>query len=258
MTSQTFKYRQLRWWLLVFITLTWQTANAVEYEGVLAWSKRVELSTPVSGVVQKVFAVPGQVVAKGDTLVQLDPRGFQADLKQAAARVKSSNDQRLEMQRELERQTEMYNRTMLSEHELQVAKNNLVAAEAAWETAQALHTKAKLKLEYSAIRAPFNAIVVSVHATEGQTVSAELTPPALVVVAEAQRMLVRFYATNAVIKGLAKGQGVNVQINADSYQGSIHTVSLEPDVSSNTYAVDVQFDSGKILLRAGQKAKVSW
>lgn len=242
----------------MFVLLPWQSSLAAEYEGVLTWSKRVELSTPVSGVVQKVFAFPGQTVASGATLVQLDPRPFKADLKQAAAKVKSSNDHRLEMQRELERQTEMYNRTMLSEHELQIAKNNLVAAEAAHETAQALHTKARLKLEYSAIRAPFNAVVISMHATEGQTVITEMNPQILVVVAEAQRMLVRFSATNTVIRNLTIGQGMNVLVNGTSYQAKLHRIGLEPDPTSNTYPVDVIFDSGTTLLRAGQQAKVNW
>jgi len=98
--------------------------KAEEFEAKLAWSKRVELSTPVNGIVHKVFSEPGKIVAKGEVLVQLDPRIFKADLKYAEAKLKNSNEQSLEAKRELVRQLDMYDREMLSEHDLQVAKNN--------------------------------------------------------------------------------------------------------------------------------------
>ena len=134
---------------------------AEEFEGVLDWSKRVELSTPVNGIVQKVFSQTGKIAAKGEVLVQLDPRAFKADLKYAKAKFKNTNEQSLEAQRELDRQLDMYDRSMLSDHDLQIAKNNFTAAQSNYLQAQAALTKAKLNLEYSAIRAPFNAIVIN-------------------------------------------------------------------------------------------------
>ncbi|MCW9030627.1 MAG: hypothetical protein OQK58_04000, partial [Gammaproteobacteria bacterium] len=154
---------------------------AEEYAAILSWSKRVELSTPVNGVVQSVFAQPGKIAAKGEILVQLDARVFKADLKFAQAMYKNTEEQSLEAKRELDRQTDMYDRTMLSEHELQVAKNNYTAAQSQYQQAKSSLTKAKLNLEYSAIRAPFNAIIVSSTAVEGQVVASEMTPPVLVV-----------------------------------------------------------------------------
>ena len=62
-----------------------------EFEGVLGWSKRVELSPSVNGVVQKVFTQSGKLAAKGEVLVQLDPRSFKADLQYAKAKFKNSN-----------------------------------------------------------------------------------------------------------------------------------------------------------------------
>lgn len=242
------------------ITLTFFTNSVViakEFDALLTWSKRVELSTPVNGVVQTVFASPGNIVAKGDILIQLDPRIFKADLKSAKARYKNSNAQTEEAKRELDRQTDMYDRTMLSDHDLQVTKNNFTSAQSEYYQAQSSLTKAKLNLEYSAIRAPFNSVIIDVAAVKGQVVASEVTPPILVIVAEAQRMLARFYATNDTVSNLALNQGVNVKVAGQSYQGKVINIALEPGkLKSEFYAVDVIFDSKDKLLRAGQKAKI--
>lgn len=231
---------------------------AEEYEAVLGWSKRVELSTPVNGMVQNVFARPGKIVAKGEVLIQLDPRIFKADLKYAKANFKNTNSQSQEAKRELDRQKDMYDRTMLSDHDLQVAKNNFTAAQTQYHKAQSSLTKAKLNLENSAIRAPFNAIVISTSAVKGQVVASEVTPPVLVIVAETQRMLARFYAIADKVNNFVVNQGVKVNISGRQYQGKIFNIALEPDkLKPDHYAVDVIFDTKDKLLRAGQKANVT-
>lgn len=248
-----------KYFFVLVITLTlfsMSVAIAEEFEAKLVWSKRAELSAPVNGKVQKVFAQTGKMVAKGDVLVQLDPRVFKADLKFAKARLKNTNEQNLEAKRELERQLDMYDRGMLSEHDLQTAKNNHTAAQSNYLQAQANLTKAKLKLEYSAIRAPFNAVVISSSAVKGQVVTSDITPVVLVVVAEAKRMLARFYATNTKVNELVLNQGVIVNVAGEQYQGKVSSVALEIQSLETGYAVDVVFDSKNKVLRAGQKATV--
>ena len=243
--------------LAVLSFLTNTIAVAEDFEAVLSWSKRAELSTPVNGLVQQVFAQPGNIVAKGEVLVQLDPRLFKADLKYAKARFKNTEAQSQEAKRELERQTDMYDRTMLSEHELQVAKNNFTSALSQFQQAKAALTKAKLNLEYSAIRAPFNAVVIRASAVKGQVVASEITPPVLVVVAEAKRMLARFYVAADKVNNFVLNQGAKVNVAGQVFQGKISNIALEPDTAkTGGYAVDVLFDSQEKLLRAGQKGTV--
>lgn len=240
----------------VFALLFSSVVSAEEYDAVLAWSKRVELSAPVSGVVQEVFAKPGAIVAKGEVLVQLDPRVFKADLKYAEAKIVSTSEHFQEMKRELERQADMYDRTMLSEHDLQTAKNNLTEARSQFRQAQSSLAKARVNLEYSAIRSPFNAVVLNTSAVQGQVVASVMTPPVLVVVAEAHRMLARFDLSVDKLDAIMINQGVNVSVAGNTYQGKVVAIALEPN-KNNSYAVEVLFDSKKDVLRTGQKAKVS-
>lgn len=230
---------------------------AEEYEAVLHWSKRAELSTPVNGVVQKVFAQAGKIVPKGEVLVQLDPRVFKADLNFARAFFKNSNEKSQEAKRELERQTDMYDRTMLSEHELQVAKNNYTEARSLYQQAKASLTKAKLNLEYSAIRAPFNAIVLSTSAVKGQVVASEITPPVLVVVAEAKRMLARMHVTADKLDRFVVNQGAKVKVAGQTFTGKVMSIALEEDASkAGFFAVDILFDTEEVILRSGQQGTV--
>lgn len=233
-------------------------AIAEEFEAYLTWSKRVELSTPVSGVVQKVFVGTGKNVVKGEVLIQLDPRIFKANLKYTKAKLKNADEQNQEAKRELDRQLDMYDRTMLSDHELQVTRNSFTAAQAHYHQAQAELTKAKLNLEYSAIRAPFNAIVIGTTAVKGQVVIAsENPPPVLVVVAETQRMLARLYIATDKVNNLVVSQSAKVNIADHIFTGKIYSIALESEkLKSGVYAVDVVFDSEDKVLRAGQKVMV--
>lgn len=232
-------------------------AKAEEFSAILTWSKRVELSTPVSGVVKQVFAKTGKIVAKGDVLIQLDPRSFKADLKYAKAKFKNTNEQSLEAKRELDRQLDMYDRSMLSEHDLQTAKNNYTAAQSNYLQAQASLKKAKLNLEHSAIRAPFNAIVIKTTSVKGQVVASDISPPILVTVAEAHRMLARFYVPSNKVNDFILKQGVEVNVAGENYQARIFNIALEPEASRVDYAVDVIFDYKDKILRAGQKAIIN-
>lgn len=231
--------------------------HAEEYEASLHWSKRVALSTPVNGVVQDVFAQGGKIVPRGEVLVQLDPRIFKADLSYARAVLKNSDEKSQEARRELERQTDMYDRTMLSEHELQVAKNNYTEAKSQFQQAKASLTRAKLNLEYSAIRAPFNAIVISTSAVKGQVVASAMTPPILVVIAEAKRMLARIYVPADKLASIALNQGAKVNVAGQIFLGNVTNIALEEDAGkAGYYAVDVSFDTNEMILRAGQKGRV--
>lgn len=244
--------------LITLMLLNNPVVKADEFTATLQWSKRVELSTPVSGVVQKVFATPGTIVAKGEVLVQLDSRSYQADLKFAKANLANTDAISQEAKRELYRQNDMYERTLLSEHDLQVAKNNFTSAQSQFFQAQSALTKSKLNLEYSAVRAPFKALVINTTAVKGQIVVSELSPQILVVVAEAQRMQAKFYAPVDKVNEFTLNQGVTVTIAGEGYQGKIFNIGLEPSESKDGYyAVVVIFDSKDKVLRAGQKAKVN-
>lgn len=233
--------------------------QAAQFEATLQWSKRVELGVPESGVIQAVYADVGQKVAKGEKLLQLDDTVFKVTVKEASSILKSRVEQYKEAERELNRSQELYDRTVLSDHELQVAKNNKVKAAAERDQAQAALVKARQILKYSTLRAPFNALVLERKAQVGKVIAAKLKPDTLFVVADADWMLARTYVSEAQLARFRLGQPAKVLLDGAKVDGTIKAIGFEPaDGSKNaaSYPVDIEFKTGNLVLRAGQHVKV--
>lgn len=130
----------------------------------------VGLGVPVSGVIGELRVAPGAQVKRGQPLLSLDPRPFRLRLRAVEATVARLRPERDERARDLERAQELYDRTVLSDVELQRARNAAEMAAAAYEEAESARDLAALDLEYSVLRAPSDGSVVGVEAAVGQVV----------------------------------------------------------------------------------------
>jgi len=225
----------------------------------LHWSRESALGTTVSGTVDAVVADVGDRVHKGQALVRLDQRPYKARLSEARARVKELAASRKEAGRELERAKNLYDRTVLAEHELQLARIADAKAEARLQAGRAALTQARVNLDYTVIRAPYEAWVLHRQAAVGQTLVSRLKSVPLVTVAEAGRMVARAELSLEQVSRLKPGQALTVVVDDHRYQGHVRRLGLEPSAGggSKRYPVDVVFalPDGQ-LLRAGQAATV--
>ena len=103
-------------------------------------------------------------------LLRLDSRGFQAAVDGAEARLDRARPTLQEARREVERAQELYDLGVLSDHELQLTRIALSQADAEYRLGEAGLTQARLDLEYSALRAPFDGLVLETHVAAGETV----------------------------------------------------------------------------------------
>lgn len=232
---------------------------ALDIPASLHWSKRVELGTPVSGIIKTVVANIGDKVNKGDVLIKLDDRKYVAALNKAKARVKDLNEKHKEAKRELDRALELYDRTVLSDHDLQTAKNAKVAADSEYATANAELVTAKLNLEYASIRAPFKALVLQRKAELGQVVVSQLKPETLITIAAAGEMIARGYIEQGDLNGQLRGHSATVIVAGKHYAGKVKHVGLEPvklDKRGIYYEIDIVFNIGERILRAGQQVTI--
>lgn len=254
----------LRILVLFSLLMASVSLHAKEYEGKLLWHNKVALGFIVSGVVQTVPAQVGGRVKKGDPLVALDQRLFQARTGQAAAVLEAKKLNSAEAAREYDRAIELYERTQLSDHEKQIAEIGAADARAELKTAEAKKVKAELELEYSTIRAPFDAIVVLVDAVPGKVLVSELQSSPLVVVADAEHMLVSVLVSESTLNQLKIGEKANVTVQGDKSSASIVSVGMEPwlgkkEPSEPLYEVKFRMKSSKdSLWREGMSATVEW
>jgi RND family efflux transporter MFP subunit len=232
------------------------TANAAgEYPAVLDWSQRAVFSTPVSGVIESVAVDPGERVAAGDTLLQLDQRPFNTALNDARAQLRKHELLREEARRELERTRELYERTVISIHDLQLGEIAFATAESDYSSAVARLNKATLEQEQSILRAPFAGMALAVHVSAGMTViNTQLATP-LVTLVQDRPMHALAQVDAATLSGLAVGQAVTVKVNNSTFNGTVRLIGMEPD-SNGRYTLTVAFDPGEQALRAGLAAHI--
>jgi multidrug efflux system membrane fusion protein len=204
-------------------------AGAADLSATLHWAQRAELGTLVSGVVAAVSARPGTSVAKGQELLRLDDRGFRARVAQADAAVAQAKVRFEEAQREAERAEELYDRTVLSDHELQLARIAHEEARAALQAARARSVQANLDLERSRVVAPYPALVVQVDAAPGLVVVSDLQSTPLVVVAESGRMVARALVGVEQLSLLQPGKALQVGVRGEWFEGEITHIGLEPE-----------------------------
>lgn len=242
---------------LGFAVLLSHAAWAADVPAVLQWSHRVELSTPVSGAVQAVNVEAGDLVRKGQILLTLDNTMYQARVAESQAAYSRHNEEAAEARRDLDRVQELYNRTVISTTELDQAKLRNARAQAMVGEARARLKQSQKGLDDTAIRAPFDAVVIARQAEPGQAVAAGLQPQALLVLAKSGEMLARMRLPEAQIEKLKTGQAVTVAVGGQQYAGKIKNVGLEPNKvkEESAYPVDVVF-APKEQLRAGVAAAV--
>lgn len=226
----------------------------------LDWSQKITLSTPVSGVVAEVRVAPGERVKRGALLARLDERRLRAELEGARAEVKRLKLAFEEAERELERHRELYERTVISARDLQLAEIAYAMAEAEYTRARAEVTRLEVDLEHSRLRAPFDAVVVERHVQPGETVANSLTATPMLTLASSEAMLARAWVDEAQLRRLAVGAQVEVQVGGERLSGRIERLGLEAREVDGVpqFEIIVRLEpSSTMVLRAGQAATLS-
>lgn len=231
---------------------------AAQWNGVVDWSQRTELGTSASGVVTSVPVRAGDRVKKGQLLVQLEQAALQARFDQRKAELRHGELMLAEANRELERAEELYARTLLADHDLDVAKIAHAEAEAAYQASRAEYHQAREDLDNSALRAPYDAVILARHIQPAETVNSNCQTQALLTLAPATQMRVRILVAADKLAGFAADRSVTVEVAGERYQGEVAAIGYEGESLNDAvrYPVDVVFASGDALL-VGQGARVS-
>ena len=201
---------------------------AADVPGVIAWSQKVELGTLVSGVVGAVHVRRGQRVAQGDLVITLDDRGFKGEVDRHQAVYRHAQAALEEARREDERAIELYDRTVLSDFERNQAKIALQAARARAEEARADLIQARLDLERSVVRAPFDGLVLAVNVAPGQTIVSAWQSQPLVTLADNRIYRVRAPVSAAQASRLEPGAALRATIGDQTLAASVSHVGFEP------------------------------
>lgn len=145
--------------------------------GIVRSAQQVSVVPEVTGKLIYVSErlVPGGRLAKGELLARIDPRDYELGLRQEESRVqKAELDLRLEQGRQQTAAREwqlLGNGKPADEAPLALRKPQLEVAQVALAAAESGRERARLKLERTDLRAPFNALVAEEHVDVGQVVA---------------------------------------------------------------------------------------
>lgn len=216
-----------------------QTITAV---GSLRSDESVTVRPEVAGRVSAIGFQEGRPVAKGATLVKLDPAINEAEVQQAKANLTLAKAK-------YERAIDLQKQGFISGQARDEAENNLKVAEAALALATA-------RLAKTEIRAPFSGIIglrsVSLgdYVKEGQDiVNLESIDP----------LKVDFRLPEVYLKQVQVGQSLQVSLDAlpgRSYEGKVFAINPLVDAAGRAIVIRAQVGNADTALRPGMFARV--
>ena len=229
---------------------------AQDLEAVTDWNNRVAVSTVASGMVTRVNVAPGDRVERGALLLELDQSLIQSRLAAAQSRREAASQLNSEARRELDRAVDLYDRTLLSDHERKLAEIEAAKADAELRDAEAWLVEVRLQQSYSRVTAPFGGLVTTVHVQPGQAVVNRQQAMPLVTLVDPQRMKALGRADAATLARLKIGDKVRIGVGATWLDGEIAALGLDPVATGGktpAYPLEARFTPGSgMRLRAGE------
>ncbi len=142
-----------------------------EFTGRIDAAESVEIRPRVSGYVDKIHFKSGQLVKKGDLLVTIDPRPFQAILDRADAEVQRARTKLELSKKELDRAQKLIEAKAISTEEADTKSMTFREANDALRSAEAAVKAAALDVEFASVRSPIDGRVSREMVTAGNYVS---------------------------------------------------------------------------------------
>jgi RND family efflux transporter MFP subunit len=147
-----------------------QVADYVDFTGQTAAVKTVEVRARVWGYLQSVNFTEGAVVKKGDVLFQIDPRPYDALVKQAQAKVEQDKALLKHNEATLSRIEKLHLRGAASQEDLDKSLADRDGIKAAILADQADLRNKQLDLDFTRVDAPITGRVSRYEVTEGNVV----------------------------------------------------------------------------------------
>jgi membrane fusion protein, multidrug efflux system len=136
----------------------------------------VQIRSQVNGQVEQILFKEGQDVRKGQLLVRLDRRPFQADLEKALSQQKHDEAQAENSRLQAERYSALEKQGVISHEQADLVRTQAKAEASAVDADRAAVDAARVQLQYTEISAPMDARTGALMINVGNLVKANDTP----------------------------------------------------------------------------------
>jgi HlyD family secretion protein len=247
--------------------------SSILASGTLAFREQIELTPEVIGQVVRVHVEESDPVRKGDLVITLDPKSYQAQVDQASARLRMQaiaiERQQLlieNLEDRFERQELMFEKKLVDEdsfeklqNELSLARVDLRSYQESLTQARAALNQAEELLAKTLIRSPIDGIVIQIEVEEGETVIAGTTNipgSTMMVIADPSETLTEVRVDEADIAQVEIGQQADIYAAAYPDTALVGTVQSIAAVARQTPGQQSLSFLVKILLEEQDELKI--
>jgi len=242
--------------------------------GAVQPTNEVEVSSELSGIVRSVNVDYNDRVKTGQILAELDTDKLKAEVERsraalaaAQAKVAEAEATVVEMQRNLDRITQLATKNFSTQKDLDAAKAAYDRAIAGLTSAKADVAVAKADLDLNetnlrkaCICSPIDGVVLVRNVEPGQTVASSLQAPVLFQLAEnLTKMQIEVDVDEADVGKVREGQSASFQVEAypdRKFPAIISQLRMAPETVEGvvTYKAVLTVDNSDLLLRPGMTA----
>jgi len=223
----------------------------------------VALKARVDGQIVEVNFREGAPVKKGEILFRIDPRPYEAALRQAEANALRDVSARNQARSQDRRYQDLLEKNFVSKEAYAQIRTNAETAEAVAKASQAALENARLNLEYCTIRSPLDGYVGKALLQAGNLVKANDVSP-LVVINQVRPIYVNFAVPEQNLPEVRKYRAAGplrvetlLDPGAPPVQGQLIFVDNAVDPSTGTIRLRAQFENADAALWPGQFVNVS-
>jgi len=224
----------------------------------------VALKARVDGQIVEVSFKEGQEVRQGSVLFKIDPRPFEAALRQAEAVHARDTAQKEQTRSQERRYQELLQKNFVSKEAYAQIRTNADSAEAVAQASRAQVDNARLQLEYCTIRSPIDGYPGKIQIQMGNLVKANDTNP-LVVLNQVHPIYVSFAVPEqslATLRAYMKTGPLAVDVGPPNSgkvaaSGTLVFVDNAVDSTTGTIKLRARFANRDNALWPGQFVTVS-
>ncbi len=240
------------------------TTLAVDYVAEISAIQNVEIRTRIKGYLDKIYIDEGKYVKEGQLLFSIHNPELNEEVAKAGAVLKSTISELKSAEIEFQNIKRLVEKNVVSNTELEAAKNKVEMMKAKVEEAKANESFAKIQLSYTQIKAPFSGIVSRIpykigSLVEDGTLLTSISNNGQVFayfdVSEKEylnysmKLKENAHNPNNVTLILANGEPHPVK-------GKIETTEGEIDKNTGNIAFRARFDNPNMILKHGASGKV--
>lgn len=226
--------------------------SAVEVEGKLGWADRQQYGFAVTGVVSERVVQAGDKVEKGDLLARLDLRPFNYKISGCSARVKKWEPLVYDAKLDLDHAEELFERTVLSEVELQRIDSKYKALVAEKDMFEAECKLEKWKAEKATLKAKEQSYVINSSFVPGMIISNENKATVFMELVSANKATATSWLTAQQKSQLKLAKEIEVVFEHQSIPAKVQSIDLQANEANLHRVVFVFYfrqsiEPGKVL-----------